>query len=252
MPAVAPRRAIARLVPCFALCVLLVATGCQQTVLPQNELRSGLREAAVIELVGRKPERTLRFTLRGRPDERYVVLEYYLAQTKTSPELRYWFLFDRSGLVGYGRGGSRVARGLAYDLYYHWLADHDLMPRAEAERLYLHQLQALYGTSLNPFVVEYSEVRAKIMALVDAKKLPLAKAEALIRKDFSGRLGTAQRNAVYGQVTGGTIDRYATMARIGLNVSQAATISGRGATGLRPLVSCERLRSEGAKGLRCY
>jgi len=90
-------------------------------------LRSGLTEAAVIELVGRKPEHTERFKLKGRPDERYTVLEYYLAQTKTSPELRYWFLFDRSGLIGYGRGGERVARGLAYDLYCHWLAAYEAM-----------------------------------------------------------------------------------------------------------------------------
>jgi hypothetical protein len=145
-----------------------------------------------------------------------------------------------------------VARGLAYDLFYHWLADHALMPRAEAERLYLKQIQALYGTDLNPLVVEYSGIRAKAMAQVDAKKLPLAKAEAMIRKEFAGGLGTAQRIAVYGHDANAAIDRYTTMTRIGLDVSQAATISGGGASGLRPLVSCERLRSEGAEGLRCY
>jgi len=220
-------------------------------VLPQGELRSGLTEAAVVELVGRKPERMERFTLRGRPGERYSVLEYYLAQTKTSPELRYWFLFDRSGLVGYGRGGSRVARGLAYDLYYHWLADHHLMPRAEAERAYLKQLAMLYGSALNPFVTEYGEIRAETMALVDAKKLPLAKAEAAIRKGFSSRLGTAQRTAIYGRSTG-PIDRYTTMTRMGLDVSQASTIGRRGDAGARPLISCGRLRAEGARGLRCY
>lgn len=220
-------------------------------MLPQGELRSGLKEAAVVELVGRKPERTERFALRGRPGERYTVLEYYLAQTKTSPELRYWFLFDRTGLVGYGRGGSRVARGLAYDLYYQWLADHHLMPRAEAERAYLKQLAMLYGSSLNPFVVEYGELRAETMALVDAKKLPLGKAEAAIRKGFSSRLGTAQRAAVYGR-SAGQIDRYATMTRIGLDVSQASTIGRRGEVGARPLISCGRLRAEGASRLRCY
>jgi hypothetical protein len=247
MPAAVLWRAMA----CLAF-GLFVATGCQQSMLPQEGLRSGLTEAAVIELVGRKPERTERFALRGRPDERYTVLEYYLAQTKTSPELRYWFLFERSGLVGYGRGGSRVARGLAYDLYYHWLADHDLMPRAEAERMYLKQLQALYGAALNPLVAEYAGVRAKTMALVDAKKLPLAKAEAVIRRDFADGMGAAQRTAVYGQDLDAAIDRYTTMTRIGLDVSQAATISGRGAAALRPLVSCERLRSAGAPRLRCY
>lgn len=236
---------------CLILC-MFATLGCQQAVLPQGELRSGLTEAAVVELVGRKPERTQRFTLRGRPDERYVVLEYYLAQTKTSPELRYWFLFDRGGLVGYGRGSSRVARGLAYDLYYHWLADHDLMPRADAERAYLKQLQGLYGDALNPLVIEYAEIRAKVMDLVDAKKVPLAKAEGEIRKDFSARLGTAQRTAVYGRDVDGSTDRYATMTRIGLDVSRAATISGHGAAALRPLVSCERLRREGAPTLRCY
>jgi hypothetical protein len=246
MPGSVPGRALA----CLAL-LMFVAAGCQQTVLPQKELRSGLTETAVVELVGRKPEHSERFALRGRPDERYTVLEYYLAQTKTSPELRYWFLFDRTGLIGYGRGSGRVARGLAYDLYYHWLADHKLMPRAEAERAYLKQLQTLYGADLNPFVVEYAGVRARTMALVDAKKLPLAKAEAAIRKDFSGRLGTAQRTAVYGRIEG-EIDRYTTMARIGLDVSRAATISSGGPTGLRPLVSCDRLRAEGATGLRCY
>jgi hypothetical protein len=243
--------AFARALVCLALSVF-AAAGCQQAVLPQSDLRSGLTEAAVVELVGRKPERTERFKLKGRPDERYTVLEYYLAQTKTSPELRYWFLFDRSGLVGYGRGGSRVARGLAYDLFYQWLADHDLMPRAEAERMYLKQLQALYGKTLNPMVAEYSGIRAKTMALVDAKKVPLAKAEAMIRVDFSRGLGEAQRIAVYGQNAAEEVGRYSTMTRIGLDVSQAATISGRGAAGLRPLVSCERLRSEGAKGLRCF
>jgi len=48
-----------------------------------------------------------------------------LAQTKTSPELRYWFLFDCSGLFDNSRGGEQVARGLAYDLYYQWLADYE-------------------------------------------------------------------------------------------------------------------------------
>jgi hypothetical protein len=239
-----------RAMACFVLC-LFVATGCQQSVLPQGDLRSGLKEAAVIKLVGRKPESRESFALRGRPDERYTVLEYYLAQTKTSPERRYWFLFDRSGLVGYGRGGSRAARGLAYDLYYQWLADHALMPRAEAERVYLKQLQALYGGDLNPFVVEYSGVRAKTMALVDAKKLQLAKAEAVIRKDFSGRLGAAQRDAIYGRITG-EIDRYTTMTRIGLDVSRAATISAGGSDSRSPLVSCKRLRAGGARRLRCY
>jgi hypothetical protein len=246
MAATAPWRAGA----CLFL-FLFVATGCQQAVLPQRELRSGLTEAAVIELVGRKPERIDRFTLRGRPDEKYAVLEYYLARTKTSPELRYWFLFDRSGLVGYGRGGSRVARGLAYDLYYHWLADHDVMPRAAAERAYLKQLQELYGASLNPFVVEYSQIRAKIMTLVDTKKLPLSKAEGAIRKDFSRRLGGIQRSAIYGR-SAGEIDRYTTMTLIGLDVSQASTVAGRGSADQRPLVSCERLRAEGADRLRCY
>jgi len=232
----------------------LAVMGCQPAVLPQGDLRSGLTEASVVELVGRKPEHIERFALRGRPDERYTVLEYYLAQTKTSPELRYWFLFDRSGLIGYGRGGSRVARGLAYDLYYHWLADHDLMPRAEAERAYLKQLQDLYGAELNPVVVEYAEIRAKVMALVDTKKLPLSKAEAAIRRDFSAQLGTAQRIEVFGRdgVNTGMVDRYTTMARIGMNISRASTISGRGAAALRPLVSCEQLRSAGAPGLRCY
>jgi len=112
MPGSAPWRAIVGTV-----LVVWALAACQQTVLPQGELRSGLTEASVVELVGRKPERIERFTLRGRPDERYTVLQYYLAQTKTSPELRYWLLFDRSGLFGYGRGGEQVAHGLAYDLY---------------------------------------------------------------------------------------------------------------------------------------
>lgn len=246
MPRFAPWRAVA----CLVL-VLWALAGCKQAVLPQGELRSGLTETAVVELVGRKPERTRRFRLRGGPGERYTVLEYYLAQTKTSPELRYWFLFDRSGLIGYGRGGGRAARGLAYDLYYHWLADHKLMPRATAERAYLKQLQALYGAELNPFVVEYSGIRARIMASVDAKAMPLAKAEAAIRKDFSGRLGTAQRTAVYGGVEG-EIDRYTTMTRIGLDASRATTVSSGKPTGLSPLVSCDRLRAEGARTLRCF
>jgi len=245
-----PTAVLWRALACLVLC-LFVATGCQQSVLPQGELRSGLTEAAVIKLVGRKPEHTERFTLRGRPDERYTVLEYYLAQTKTSPERRYWFLFDRSGLIGYGRGGNRVARGLAYDLFYHWLADHALMPRAEAERMYLKQLQALYGTALNPLVAEYATIRAKAMAQVDAKKLPLAKAEAMIRKEFAGGLGAAQRDAIYGGVAG-EIDRYTTMTKIGLDVSRAATISDGGTAGRSPLVSCKRLRTGGAKRLRCY
>lgn len=246
MPGSAPWRAVVG-----AVLVVWALAGCQQTVLPQGDLRSGLTETSVVELVGRKPERIERFTLRGRPDERYTVLEYYLAQTKTSPELRYWFLFDRSGLIGYGRGGERVARGLAYDLYYHWLADHKLMPRAEAERAYLKRLRTLYGGDLNPFVVDYAEVRARIMALVDAKKLPLTKAEAMIRNDFSKRLGTAQRTAVYGGIEG-KIDRYTTMTRIGLDVSRASTISSGGPKGLRPLVSCDRLRAEGGRTVRCY
>ena len=42
------------------------------------------------------------------------------------------------------------------------------------------------------------------------------------------------------------------MTRIGLDVSRASTISNGGPKGLRPLVSCDRLRAEGAPGLRCY
>jgi hypothetical protein len=231
--------------------ILFVTTGCQQAVLPQRQLRSGLSEAAVIKLVGRKPERIERFSLRQRPGERYAVVEYYLAQTKTSPELRYWFLFDRSGLVGYGRGGSRAARGLAYDLFHHWLADHKVMPRAAAERAYLKQLQGLYGKALNPLVVEYSTLRAKTMAQVDAGKLPLDKAEAAVRKAFSARLGTGQRAAIFGGANG-EVDRYATMMRIGLDVSQASTVGRRGAAAPRQLVTCERLRTGGARRLRCY
>jgi hypothetical protein len=205
----------------------------------------------VVKLVGRKPERMERFTLRGRPDERYTVLEYYLAQTKTSPELRYWFLFDRSGLIGYGRGGNRVARGLAYDLFYHWLADHALMPRAEAERAYLKQLQDLYGEALNPLIVEYSKIRAKVMALVDTKKLPLSKAEAAIRKDFAAGLGSTQLKAVYGG-TSEQISRFATITRIGVDVSQASTVGRHSVVASPLMVTCDRLRAEGALRLQCF
>jgi len=246
MPATATWRAA------LCLAAILMATGgCRQAVLPQDGLRSGLAQADVIKLVGRKPERVERFVLKERPGEPYSVVEYYLARTKTAPEVRYWFLFDRGGLVGYGRGGSQAARGLAYDLYYQWLADHKIISRAEAEQGYLKQLKVLYGGSFNPLAAEYVMQRAQTMSLVDARKLPLAEAEAEILKAFSARLGAGQRAAIFSG-TRGEIGRYATLSRIGLDVRRAATIDRRGAAAPSRLVSCDRLRAEGASNVRCF
>ena len=186
-----------------------------------------------------------------RRDEKYTVLEYYLAPTQKAPEVRHWFLFDRSGLIGYGRGGSRAARGLAYDLFFHWLAEHKLMPRAAAEKGYLKRITGLYGASLNPLIVEYSAIRTKVMAKVDANKVSALKAEAMIRTEFSGRLGSGQRAAVFGGANG-VLDRYGTMMRIGLDVSQAATIGRPGVVAPSRLVDCRRLQSEGGRRARCY
>ena len=228
----------------LALAGAFLIVGCQQSVLPEKKLRTGLSEKAVVKLVGRKPEGVQRFVLPERRDEKYAVLEYYLAPTREAPEVRHWFLFDRSGLIGYGRGGSRAARGLAYDLFYHWLAEHKLMPRMAAEKAYLKRIKGLYGASLNPLIVEYSVIRAKVMTKVDANKLSTAKAEAMIRAEFAARLGSGQRVAVFGG-TKGALDRYGTMMRIGLDVSQAATIGRPGAAAPNKLIDCRRLQSEG-------
>jgi len=246
MTAAAPWRACA----CLAL-LLFAAMGCQQAVLPQAELRAGLSEEAVINIVGRKPESVEQFTLKERPGERYAVLEYHLAQTRASPERRHWFLFDRTGLIGYGRGGHRAARSLAYDLFYQWMADHQLMLRAEAEQAYLQQLRAIYGNLINPLVAEYVGIRAMVMARVDDKKLSLAQAEAVIRSAFADRLGSTQRAAIYGGIAA-PMGRYATLIRIGLDVGQSSTIAGKNTVKQPGMVMCRQIRATEAARLRCF
>jgi len=235
----------------LAIAAAFILVSCQQAVLPKKKLRTGLTETEVVKLVGRKPEKVERFVLPERRDQSYTVVEYYLAPTEKSPEVRHWFLFDGSGLIGYGRGGSLAARGLAYDLFYHWLAGHGLMARVPAEQAYLKRLQSLYGAKLNPLIVEYANLRAKTMGKVDAKAMSAKQAEELIRTEFSNRLGSAQRTAVFGDMDG-ILDRYGTMTRIGLDISQAATRGRPGAAAQNRLVDCPQIQAESARRLRCY
>ena len=227
----------------------LLLASCAQTTLPAKAIRSGLEKEQLIELVGRKPSKSTVFTLQGRAGASYEALEYYLAKAKNSPELKYWFLFGRQGLIGYGRGSAVNARSLANDSYYSWLADHQVMPRAEAERRLLASLSRLYGKHLNPLVGAYFKERIAVMTAVDQKKLAAGMAEAAIQKRFSGRLGAGQYAAVYGG-SRGIVDRYSTLSRIGLDLRWSGSVNRPGAG--KALVTCRQLRLAGAGRVRCF
>lgn len=242
----------------------LILASCAQTTLPSEGIRSGLEKDQLVKLVGRKPSKSTVFTLqgqagqgqagqgqagRGRQGATYEALEYYLAKGKKSPELKYWFLFGRQGLIGYGRGGAANAKSLAYDSYFAWLAAHRLMPRAQAERRLLASLEGLYGKHLNPLVGAYFKERLAVMAAVDQNKLAAGKAEAAIQKRFAGRLGARQYAAVYGG-SRGVVDRYSTLSRIGLDLRWSGSVNRPGAG--RVLVTCGQLRSAGAGSVRCF
>ena len=227
----------------------LVLSACAQTTLPSEGIRSGLKKEQLIKLVGRKPSMSTVFTLQGQGGATYEALEYYLAKGKKSPELKYWFLFGRQGLIGYGRGSAANAKSLAHDSYFAWLAAHGLMPRAEAERRLLGRLEGLYAKHLNPLVGAYFKERIAVMAKVDKKKLSAEKAEATIQKRFASRLGARQYAAVYGG-TSGVVDRYATLSRIGLDLRWSGSVNRPGAG--KGLVTCGELRSAGAGPVRCF
>jgi len=227
----------------------LILSACASTKLPAEGIRSGLKKEQLVKLVGRKPSNSTVFTLQGKGGATYETLEYYLAKSKKSPELKYWFLFGTQGLVGYGRGSAANARSLAYDSYFAWLAGHGLMPRAEAEKQLQARLRRLYGKNLNPLVGAYFKDRIVVMAKVDAKKVSLDKAEAAIQKRFASRLGTAQYTAVYGG-SRGVVDRYSTLSRIGLDLRWSGSVNRPGAG--KGLVTCGQLRSAGAASVRCY
>lgn len=233
---------------------LVLATGfilsaCASTTLPAEGIRSGLKKEQLVELVGRKPSKSTVFTLQGQAGATYEALEYYLAKGKKSPELKYWFLFGQHGLIGYGRGSAANARSLAYDSYFAWLAAHGLMPRVEAERRLLANLERLYGKHLNPLVGVYFKERIAVMAKVDQNKVAAGTAEAAIQKRFAGRLGTGQYGAVYGG-SRGIVDRYSTLSRIGLDLRWSGSVNRPGAA--RVLVTCGQLRSAGAGSVRCF
>ncbi len=232
------------------LAIVLALTGCGGTRLPDQGLRSGLTIAELGELVGRRATRKTNFTLAGQSDTKYTVLEYYLAPAKTSPELRYWFLFGARGLIGYGSGGANDAKSLAYDTYFGWLADHDVMPRAEAERRLLDRLTDLYKERLNPLLASYFRIRIAVMEKVDRNELQAAKAEDAIRREFGNRLGTRQHALVYGREAG-NVDRYTTLSRIGMDVRWSASVRRPGAAAGNPLISCRRPRAAGGAGVRC-
>ncbi len=227
----------------------LLLSACAQTTLPTDGIRSGLKKDQLVKLVGRKPSKSTVFTLQERAGTRYEAVEYYLAKSKNSPELKYWFLFGQQGLIGYGRGGAANARSLAYDSYFAWLAANALMPREEAERRLLARLERLYGSNLNPLVGVYFKARIAVMAKVDKKELSAEKAEAAIQKRFVARLGAGQYAAVYGG-SRGVIDRYATLSRIGLDLRWSGSVNRPGAG--KAMVTCGQLRSAGAGSVRCF
>ena len=238
----------------LVLATALMLSACTQTTLPGEGIRSGLEKDQLVRLVGRKPSKSTVFTLQGRAGQgqagaTYEALEYYLAKSKKSPELKYWFLFGQQGLIGYGRGSAANARSLAYDSYFAWLTVHGLMPRAEAERRLLARLERLYGMHLNPLVGAYFKERIAVMATVDKKKIAADKAEATIQKRFASRLGDKQYAAVYGG-SRGVVDRYSTLSRIGLDLRWSGSVNRPGAG--KALVTCGQLRSAGAGSVRCF
>ena len=245
-----PSFAAMRLLAIFLILATgLMASACASTTLPAKDIRSGLKKDQLIKLVGRNPAKSTVFTLQGQAGVTYEALEYYLAKGKKSPELKYWFLFGRQGLIGYGRGSAANARSLAFDTYFAWLATHGLLPRGEAERRLLARLERLYGKHLNPLVGAYFKERIAVMATVDKKKLAPDKAEAAIQKRFASRLGARQYAAVYGG-SRGVVDRYSTLSRIGLDLRWSGSVNRPGVG--KALVTCRQLRSAGAGSVRCF
>lgn len=234
----------------LAFALALALTACSRVPLPDSDIRSGLKQAELVKLIGREPAVTTDFALLEQPEVKYRVLEYYLSPTTRSPEYRYWFLFGAGGLIGYGRGDVDSAKSLAYDTYFDWLAGHGLLKRAEAEQRMLDRLTALYGDQLNPLVAEYFKIRIEIMTRVDMMTLEAKDAEATIRREFARRLGGAQLASVYG-ASAADADRYTTLTRIGLDVRQSGIVSKPTAGG-GGIVSCGQLRSAGASEVRCF
>ena len=240
-----------RLLHCLmALALVGAVFACSSTRLPEQGLRSGITTAQLVELVGRPPTRKTDFTLAGQADTKYTVLEYFLAPTKASPELQYWFLFGEQELIGFGRGAANDAKSLAYDSYFDWQAAHGLMPRAEAERKLFERLKGLYSRHLNPLLATYFRVRIAVMETVDRNELQAAKAEDAIRREFGNRLGTRQHALVYGRQAG-TVDRYTTLTRIGMDVRWSASVRRPAAAAGNAFISCRRLRAAGGAGVRC-